>query len=87
MADRGASERATLARLWFLPAEVSRSPEALAAAMLDPAAVERLLASLSPRERAALTLVQQHGGSIAVPVLEREGWESRRLPESVLFRR
>ncbi len=40
--------------------------------MLDPAAVERLLASLSPRERAALTLVQQHGGSIGVPVLERE---------------
>ena len=40
--------------------------------MLDPTAVERLLASLSPRERAALTLVQQHGGSIAAPVLERE---------------
>src|SRR5690242_12893895 len=40
--------------------------------MLEPAAIERLLASLSPRERAALTLVQQHGGSIAVPVLERE---------------
>src|SRR5689334_14119736 len=40
--------------------------------MLNPAAVERLLASLSPRERAALTLVQQHGGSIGAPVLERE---------------
>jgi len=40
--------------------------------MLDPATIERLLASLSPRERAALTLVQQHGGSIAAPVLERE---------------
>ncbi|MEP7187671.1 MAG: helicase-associated domain-containing protein [Roseiflexaceae bacterium] len=72
LADRGASERATLARLWFLPAHASHSPEALADAILDPAAVERLLASLSPRERAALTLVQQHGGSIGVPVLERE---------------
>jgi len=55
-----------------LPAEASRSPEALIDAMLDPVAVERLLASISPRERAALTLVQQHGGSIGVPVLERE---------------
>jgi Helicase conserved C-terminal domain len=72
LVDRGASERATLARLWFLPEEASRSPAALAEAILDPAAVERLLAALSPRERAALTLVQQHGGSIAVPVLERE---------------
>ncbi|HJZ49515.1 MAG TPA: helicase-associated domain-containing protein [Roseiflexaceae bacterium] len=40
--------------------------------MLDPAAVARLLASLSSRERAALALVQQHGGSIKAPVLERE---------------
>jgi hypothetical protein len=72
LADRGASERATLARLWFLPAETSRSSEVLAEAMVDPAAVERLLASLSTRERAALTLVQQHGGSIAAPALERE---------------
>jgi len=72
LADRGASERATLARLWFLPEEASRSPETLAEAMIDPAAVERLLASLSPRERAALALVQQHGGSVATPVLERE---------------
>ena len=40
--------------------------------MLETVAVERLLASLHPRERAALTLVQQHGGSIAAPVLERE---------------
>jgi len=72
LADRGASERATVARLWFLHEDVSRSSEALAEAMLNPAAVERLLASLSPRERAALTLVQQHGGSIGTPVLERE---------------
>jgi hypothetical protein len=78
LAARGASERATLARLWFLREEVSRSPEALAEAMLEPAAVERLLASLSPRERAALTLVQQHGGSIAAPVLEREFGNVRR---------
>jgi len=72
LADRGDSERAMLARLWSLPADVSRSPEALANAMLDPAAVERLLASLSARERAALTLVQQRGGSVGLPVLERE---------------
>jgi hypothetical protein len=72
LADRGASERATLARLWSLPADVSHWPETLADAMLDPNAVERLLASLGPRERAALMLVQQHGGSIGAPVLERE---------------
>src|SRR6266540_4181580 len=40
--------------------------------MLQRAAVDRVLASLGPRERAALTLVQQHGGAIAGPVLERE---------------
>jgi hypothetical protein len=40
--------------------------------MLDPAAVARLLASLGQRERAALALVQQHGGSLIAPVLERE---------------
>jgi hypothetical protein len=72
LADRGASERATLARLWFLPEAVSRSPEALTEAMLEPAAIERLLASLGPRERAALTLVQQHGGSVSKAMLERE---------------
>jgi Helicase conserved C-terminal domain len=72
LAERGASERATLARLWCLPDDLSRAPETLAEAMINPAAVGRLLASLSPRERAALTLVQQHGGSIAAPVLERE---------------
>jgi hypothetical protein len=49
--------------------------------MLDPAAIERLLASLSPRERAALTLVQQHGGSISVPVLEREFGGMRSLAD------
>jgi len=37
LADRGASERATLARLWFLPAEVSRSPETLATGSYDGA--------------------------------------------------
>jgi hypothetical protein len=72
LADRGASERATLARLWFLPEAASRSPEALTEAMLEPAAIERLLASLGPRERSALTLVQQHGGSVSKAVLERE---------------
>src|SRR6266542_1256807 len=79
LADRGASERATVARLWFLHEDVSRSSEALAEAMLNPAAVERLLASLSPRERAALTLVQQHGGSIGTPVLEQPPTPTERL--------
>lgn len=40
--------------------------------MLDPAAVARLLTSLSSRERAALALVQQNGGSVRAPLLERE---------------
>jgi hypothetical protein len=72
LAARGASERALLARLWSLPADAGRSPEALAGAMLEPAAVARLIASLSSRERAALALVQQNGGSLRAPVLERE---------------
>jgi hypothetical protein len=72
LAGRSGSERETLARLWSLPDDASRSPEALADAMRDPAAIARLLESLGTRERAALTLVQQHGGGIAAPVLERE---------------
>jgi hypothetical protein len=40
--------------------------------MSDRAVIARLIDSLRPRERAALALVQQHGGSIAAPVLERE---------------
>ncbi len=69
---RSGSERATLARLWALPESVAQSGAALAQAMCDPAALGRVLAALRPRERAALTLVQQHGGSIAAPILERE---------------
>ena len=46
LADRGAAERATLARLWGLPEDVSRSHAALAQAMLDPATIARLLACL-----------------------------------------
>lgn len=36
------------------------------------AALERVLAGLRPAERAALTLVQQYGGQIDAPLLERE---------------
>jgi hypothetical protein len=72
LATQTNSELATLARLWSLPEAVSRAPESLAEAMLAPAALTRVLASLGPRERAALALVQQHGGSVAAPVLERE---------------
>lgn len=72
LAGRSASERATLARLWSLDPEIGHAPERLADAILRPEVVAQLLASLGPRERAALALVQQHGGRIAGPVLERE---------------
>jgi hypothetical protein len=40
--------------------------------MTQAETVARVLATLGERERAALTLVQQHGGRIAAPLLERE---------------
>jgi hypothetical protein len=79
LAGRTASERATLARLWALPDGTHDDPAALADAMTDAQAVERVLASLGSRERAALTLVQQHGGRIAAPLLEREFGALREL--------
>lgn len=69
---RSGSERATLARLWALPEPAAQSAASLADAMLNAPAVERMLAGLRQRERAALTLVQQHNGSIPAPILERE---------------
>jgi hypothetical protein len=72
LAGRSASERATLARLWSLPAEAARAPEPLAEALLHRDAVAHVLATLGPRERAALERVQQHGGALAAAVLERE---------------
>lgn len=72
LAARTNSERATLARLWSLPEATAHAHEALAEAMLRPDAVERLLSSLGPRERAALARVQEYGGAILAPVLERE---------------
>ncbi len=72
LAGRSASERATLARLWSLPADAARAPERLAEALLSSDAVARVLATLGPRERAALERVQQHGGTLPASVLERE---------------
>jgi hypothetical protein len=72
LTERGASERATLARLWSLSADAARTPESLIEALICPEAVTRVLATLSPRERAALERVQQHGGALAAAVLERE---------------
>jgi hypothetical protein len=72
LAGRSASERATLARLWSLPADAARAPEPLAEALLSGGAVARVLATLGPRERAALERVQQHGGALSATVLERE---------------
>jgi hypothetical protein len=72
LSERNASERATLARLWALPNQIDRSPDALADALLDPVALAQLLAGLGPRERAALQFVQQRGGSVPTAVLERE---------------
>jgi hypothetical protein len=40
--------------------------------MTQAETLARVLATLGERERAALTLVQQHGGRIAAPLLERE---------------
>lgn len=72
LAGRTESERATLARLWSIAEDTHRSPAALAAAILRRDTIERTLAGLGARERAALTLVQQHGGRVAAPILERE---------------
>jgi hypothetical protein len=72
LTERRASERATLARLWSLPADAARTPESLIEALVCPEAVMRMLATLGPRERAALERVQQHGGALAAAVLERE---------------
>lgn len=49
--------------------------------MLNPAAIESMLSGLRPRERAALTLVQQYGGTIAAPILEREYGAVRSLAD------
>lgn len=72
LGGRSRSERATIARLWGLPAPVALAAEALAAAMCDAGVIARVLAQLGAPARAALTLVQQHGGTIAAPLLERE---------------
>jgi hypothetical protein len=72
LAGRADTERATLARLWSLPGDVPTSPDEMAAALLSPAMVERAVAALGPRERAALQLVQQYGGTIPTAVLERQ---------------
>jgi hypothetical protein len=72
LASRTDSERATLARLWSIPEKASRSSVELAEVMLRAETVERILAALGPRERAALTRVQEYGGSIPGAVLERE---------------
>lgn len=66
-ADRGA-----LASAWRLPAEVSRSPAALANAILQPEAVRRVLEELSGAGRAALIWVQELGGRVSVDRLTRE---------------
>jgi hypothetical protein len=81
LADRSASERATLARIWALPDDTPHAPEALAEAILRPESVTRVLASLGARERGALTLVQQHGGQITASVLEREFGGIRTIAE------
>ncbi|MBC8076685.1 MAG: hypothetical protein H7Y32_11475, partial [Chloroflexales bacterium] len=49
LATRSASERATLTRLWALPASLGAAPdaEALADAMLGPVAIARALAALN----------------------------------------
>src|SRR5262245_14684549 len=72
LAGRSASEHATLARLWSLPADAAQAPTALAEALLRPDTLASVLASLGPRERAALERVQQHGGTLPAAVLERE---------------
>ena len=75
LATRSASERATLARLWALPAHLRDAPNApaLADAMLAPPALARVLAALSDRERAALDrLLAEEQASLPAPVFERE---------------
>jgi hypothetical protein len=75
LATRSASERATLARLWALPEPLRDAPEpdALADALLSPPNVDRVLAALDQRERAALDrLLRDEDAALSAAVLERE---------------
>jgi hypothetical protein len=55
-----------------LPEADAQSSTVLASAILQPSAIARVLDGLKPRDRDALTLVQQHDGLIPAAVLERE---------------
>lgn len=64
------TDRRVMAQLWGVPT----TPDAatLAAAMTDPASVQRQLERLSTAERAALARVLQEGGAVPVAILQRE---------------
>lgn len=69
------SEQETLARLWEVPfpdGADSDTATALADMFLTPEAVNRVLATLTPEEQAALNYVLAEGGSIAAPILARK---------------
>lgn len=70
--ERIPSERAVIARMWLLSPDLGASPDLLADAMLDAAAVRSALDGLPPPARAALVRLQAHGGSLPAPVIERE---------------
>lgn len=70
--DRLPPERAVIARLWGLPAELHTAARAMATAILRPDRVRAVVAKLQPREREALQRLQAHGGTLPAPVVERE---------------
>lgn len=74
LAQRSASERHTLARIWALnDADTESDAETLARALLQPAVIERIVARLDSTTRRALERVlAEDDAQIAVAVLERE---------------
>lgn len=71
LVELGDRERDALARLWGLAPTLDVG--ALADAMLSGSALADLLGRLDDRTRAMLARVQERGGTIAAPILEREG--------------
>src|SRR5262245_43941732 len=72
LADQSLHDRNLLASIWGLLPDIAVSVNQMADALLRPEQVARLIETLAPREREALQLVQSHGGSVPIAVLERE---------------
>jgi hypothetical protein len=72
LAGWSAAERAALSQLWGIAVHASQAAGVLAAAMMQPDAVARVVAELDADARSALERVARSGGSIAAHTLEQE---------------